>query len=72
MNKIAPGQLGSTFGGNPVSCAAALATLGVIEDESLLERAQEIGAAATDKLRTLQQENAQDRRCARPRGNDRN
>ena len=56
MDKIAPGQLGSTFGGNPVSCAAALATLGVIEDEGLLERAQEIGAAATDKLRALQQD----------------
>ncbi len=56
MDKIAPGQLGSTFGGNPVSCAAALATLGVIEDEGLLERAKEIGVAATDKLKSLQQE----------------
>lgn len=56
MDKIAPGQLGSTFGGNPVSCAAALATLGVIEEEGLLERAQVIGAAATEKLRALQNE----------------
>ncbi len=56
MDKIAPGQLGSTFGGNPVSCAAALATLSVIEDEDLLERAQEIGVAATDRLKALQQE----------------
>ena len=44
MDKLSPGQLGSTFGGNPVSCAAALATLEVIEEEGLLERAQEIGA----------------------------
>ena len=56
MDKIAPGQLGSTFGGNPVSCAAALATLSVIEEEGLLARAQEIGAAAMDKLRALQHE----------------
>lgn len=56
MDKIAPGQLGSTFGGNPVSCAAALATLEVIEEEGLLERAREIGAAATEKLEALQRE----------------
>lgn len=56
MDRLEPGQLGSTFGGNPVSCAAALATLSVIEEEGLLERAQEIGAAATDKLRALQRE----------------
>ncbi len=56
MDKIAPGQLGSTFGGNPVSCAAALATLRVIEDEGLLERAREIGAVATERLKALQRE----------------
>jgi 4-aminobutyrate aminotransferase/(S)-3-amino-2-methylpropionate transaminase len=56
MDKVSPGQLGSTFGGNPVSCAAALATLEVIEEEGLLERASEIGAAAMDRLRTLQRE----------------
>jgi 4-aminobutyrate aminotransferase len=37
------GTHGSTFGGNPVSCAAALATLDVIEDEGLLERAVQLG-----------------------------
>ena len=56
MDKIAPGQLGSTFGGNPVSCAAALATLEVIEEEGLLERARQIGAAATERLEALQRE----------------
>jgi len=35
---FAPGDHGTTFGGGPVQCAAALATLDVIEDESLLER----------------------------------
>ncbi len=56
MDRLSPGQLGSTFGGNPVSCAAALATLEVIEEEGLLERAQEIGAVAFDRLRALQRE----------------
>jgi 4-aminobutyrate aminotransferase len=37
------GTHGSTFGGNPVSCAAALATLDVIEDDGLLERAGLLG-----------------------------
>jgi acetylornithine/N-succinyldiaminopimelate aminotransferase len=40
---LAPGQHGSTFGGNPVSCAAALAVLETIEKEGLCERAEELG-----------------------------
>ncbi len=40
-----PGKHGSTFGGNPLACAAALATLQVIEDEGLVGRAAEMGAA---------------------------
>lgn len=40
---LAPGQHGSTFGGNPVSCAAALAVLDTIEKEGLCERADELG-----------------------------
>jgi acetylornithine/N-succinyldiaminopimelate aminotransferase len=38
-----PGNHGSTFGGNPLSCTAALATLDIIEEEGLLERASEMG-----------------------------
>jgi len=38
-----PGSHGSTFGGNPVSIAAALATLDVIENEGLLRNAKEVG-----------------------------
>lgn len=56
MERIEGGMLGSTFGGNPAACAAALATLSVIEDEGLLERAEEIGAAAMARLRDLQKE----------------
>jgi acetylornithine aminotransferase len=40
---LAPGQHGSTFGGNPVSCAAALAVLETIEKEGLCKRAEELG-----------------------------
>ncbi len=40
---LGPGQHGSTFGGNPVSCAAALAVLDTIEKEGLCERAAELG-----------------------------
>jgi acetylornithine/N-succinyldiaminopimelate aminotransferase len=40
---LGPGQHGSTFGGNPVSCAAALAVLDTIEKEGLCERAAALG-----------------------------
>ena len=40
---LRPGQHGSTFGGNPVSCAAALAVLETIERDGLLERATGLG-----------------------------
>jgi acetylornithine/N-succinyldiaminopimelate aminotransferase len=41
---LGPGQHGTTFGGNPVACAAALAVLDTIEGEGLLERVTELGA----------------------------
>lgn len=48
---LAPGEHGSTFGGNPLACAAALATLGVIETEGLTAAAAEKGAYALRELR---------------------
>jgi acetylornithine aminotransferase len=38
-----PGSHGSTFGGNPLACAAALATLSIIEEEGLMQNAVEMG-----------------------------
>jgi acetylornithine aminotransferase len=40
-----PGNHGSTFGGNPLACVAALTTLDIIEQDGLLGRAAELGAA---------------------------
>ena len=55
LDKIAPGGMGSTYGGNPVACAAALAVLDIIEEEGLLERASEIGERVASSWRSLQQ-----------------
>ncbi|WP_246022475.1 aspartate aminotransferase family protein [Pararhodobacter zhoushanensis] len=43
----------NTFGGNPVSCAAAMATLQVLKDENLQENARDVGAYAREGLREL-------------------
>jgi 4-aminobutyrate aminotransferase-like enzyme len=43
----------NTFGGNPVSCAAALATLEVIQDEGLVENARVVGSFLMDGLRDV-------------------
>ncbi len=54
MDAWPPGAHGTTFGGNPVSCAAALASIKVIEDEGLLVKSTEIGAKAVERLRDMQ------------------
>lgn len=55
MTSFIPGAHGSTFGGNPVACAAGLATLDVIEREGLLPRAQSVGDAWRRSLQDLPQ-----------------
>ncbi len=52
--RITRGAHGTTFGGNPLACAAALATLDIIEHEHLAEQAAELGAYALDRLRQIQ------------------
>jgi len=48
------GGLGGTFGGNPVACAAALATLRTIQEEGLVARAAAIGETVLGRLRAAQ------------------
>ena len=51
MDRWPTGAHGSTFGGNPVACAAALATLDVLEDEGLMDRARLLGERTVERLR---------------------
>ena len=48
------GQLGTTFGGNHLACAAALAVLDVFEEENLVENAHEVGEYLIAQLKELQ------------------
>src|SRR3989441_5776150 len=51
--RITRGIHGSSFGGNPLACAAALATLDILEREALSERAAALGSFAFERLRSL-------------------
>jgi 4-aminobutyrate aminotransferase len=51
MERWPTGTHGSTFGGNPVACAAAIATLDVLEREDCYRRATQLGAGAVERLR---------------------
>ncbi len=53
MDTIHPGGLGGTYGGNPVACAAALASIETMEAEDLRARARAIGGILTDRLNSL-------------------
>ncbi len=53
MNVIKPGQHGSTFGGNPIACAVAVAALNVVEEENLSERAEELGQLFRSEIEKL-------------------
>ncbi|OBI53497.1 4-aminobutyrate--2-oxoglutarate transaminase [Mycobacterium sp. E787] len=48
------GGLGGTFGGNPIACAAALATIATIESDGLIERARQLERLITEPLLRLQ------------------
>jgi 4-aminobutyrate aminotransferase len=54
MSQWGAASHGTTFGGNPISCAAALATLDVIRQERLMENAHEQGEYLLARLRELQ------------------
>ncbi len=53
MDAPIPGGLGSTFAGNAVSCAAALAVLDVMEEEGIIARAQKLGEHVAERLRAM-------------------
>jgi len=50
MNVIKPGQHGSTFGGNPIAAAVAIAALEVVKDEKLAENAERLGKIFRSEL----------------------
>jgi 4-aminobutyrate aminotransferase len=51
LDQLGPGAHGGTYGGNAVACAAALATLDVIDDERLAQRAERLGVRLLEGLR---------------------
>jgi acetylornithine/LysW-gamma-L-lysine aminotransferase len=54
VQNLSPGVHGTTFGGNPLSCAAGLAALTAIEEEDLAGQAAEKGAYLMEKLRRIE------------------
>lgn len=57
MLTIQPGEHGSTFGGNPLACAVAIAALQVIEDENLADNAMNMGELFRNGLRKIAERN---------------
>lgn len=57
MDAPAPGGLGGTYAGSPMSCAAALAVLDIFEKENLLERSRQLGARLIASLKTMATKN---------------
>ncbi len=53
-----PGDHGTTFGGNPIACAAGVATMRTILDEGLLDHATKMGAYLDSKLDTLREKHS--------------
>lgn len=58
MNVIKPGQHGSTFGGNPIAAAVAIAALEVIREEKLSENAERLGIILRKGLNEIAQRNS--------------
>jgi ornithine--oxo-acid transaminase len=52
---IQPGEHGSTYGGNPLACAVAIAALEVLQEENLIENARVLGEVFRERMRRLQE-----------------
>ncbi len=59
MDAPTPGRIGGTYGGNPVACAAALATIELMEQEDLSEQSARVGGKIVARLKQLQQKHPQ-------------
>lgn len=53
MLTLKPGEHGSTFGGNPLACAVAMAALQVVKDENLAENANHMGEVFRERMRAI-------------------
>ncbi len=55
---LVPGKHASTFGGNCLACAAAIATIETIEEDNLLQHAAQMGQYAQERLRSLKEQHS--------------
>ena len=67
MDATHVGGMGGTYGGNPVTCAAAIAAIEIMRQPAFLARAEQIGATLRDNARRLEEPPSPDRRRPRPR-----
>ena len=63
MDVFTPGIHGSTYGGNPLACAVAIAALDVLVDERLVERAAELGVHLAARLAAIRSPLVRETRC---------
>ncbi|MCA8941341.1 MAG: ornithine--oxo-acid transaminase [Planctomycetes bacterium] len=64
MDVFTPGSHGSTYGGNPVACAAAEAALDVLVDQNLCERSKELGEWLANEMRAIDSPHVKEIRAA--------